>query len=325
VQRAAHAKVEPLHGRRLVEVERLVSDLHEALPGAEVTRVVAGTCLVNSLVDAVPASVIGRSDVQDADIDRVLAARIAVGVGDRIQIVSPRQRLTPLGPLPVRLQLEIARIVAPVPGGEGGTVTLPLGSAQRLLWGEGVVEALELRDSPGPWQVGDRAERALVSAGHEVRVTSLEELHRPLLLALTLERFLIFTAVGLMLVVASLNLLCNVAMVAAEKRQDMAVLASLGMAPGSLRRVFLTLGFGIGLTGTLLGTAAGVLISFVLDATQALPLPRGVFVVSSVPFRAQPEAVISVLVLALVLTIVASWLPARAVSKREPAEGLRYE
>jgi lipoprotein-releasing system permease protein len=325
VRRAAHARVEPVRGRRLAEDEKLVSVLHEAMPGVEVTRVVGGTCLVTSLVDAVPASVAGRSDVDDAVLDRVLAARLAAGVGERVQIVSPRQRMTPLGPLPVRRDVEIAQIVAPVPGHEGGTITLPLATAQRLLWGEAAVGALELRHVPDPWQLGDQVRQILAREGFEVRVQSLDELHRPLLLALSLERIMIFAAVGLMLVVAALNLLCNVAMIAAEKRQDLAVLSSLGMSPRSLKRVFLTLGFGIGALGAVLGAAAGVVLSFVLDATQALPLPRGVFVVSSVPFRAQPEAVVSVLAIALVLTMVASWLPARVASRREPAEGLRYE
>ncbi|MBW2427280.1 MAG: hypothetical protein JRG86_23770, partial [Deltaproteobacteria bacterium] len=62
-----------------------------------------------------------------------------------------------------------------------------------------------------------------------------------------------------------------------------------------------------------------------LDATGALPLPRGVFVVSSVPFRVEPMMVLLVVSVALALSVFASWLPSRMVARREPAEGLRYE
>ena len=71
--------------------------------------------------------------------------------------------------------------------------------------------------------------------------------------------------------------------------------------PRSQRRLFLLLGLGIGLVGSLIGAVLGTAISLVLDATGALPLPRGVFFVSSVPFRLQPLTVVVVMAAALLL------------------------
>jgi lipoprotein-releasing system permease protein len=282
-------------------------------------------CLVSTLSDAVPASVIGRSDALQVMVDRVLAARLGVGIGDQVQVISPRQRLTPMGPLPVRTTAEIADVKPPEPGDESGTVVLPLETAQQLLWGREVVEAIELRDPVDPWTLGERIRRVLGERGHEVSVMGLEELHRPLLLALALERVMIFLAVSLMLVVAALNLLCNVAMVAAEKRVDLAVLAGIGLPPRALRRLFLMLGVGIGMVGSLAGAALGVGVAVALDRTGALPLPRGVFATSSVPFRVDPTMVALVMAISLVLAITASWFPSRMIARRDPAEGLRYE
>jgi lipoprotein-releasing system permease protein len=230
-----------------------------------------------------------------------------------------------MGPVPVRARFEVAAVVDPEPGHESGGVRLPLDQAQRLFWGEPVVEALEVRDPADPWGVGERARGAVGDNVQALRVEELEELHRPLLLALTLERTMIFVAVGLMLVVAALNLLCNVAMVAAEKRTDLAVLAGLGLGPRSIRRLFMLLGLGVGAVGSFVGAVVGVSLAVVLDQTQALPLPRGVFIASSVPFRVQPVAVAVVVGAALMLAAVASWLPARVVARREPSAGLRYE
>ncbi len=327
VLRSAHARLSPASGRRLAEVERLASLLQERLGAVEIVEIVRGTCLVASATDAVPASVVGRSDIRHTALDRVLAARTGTGVGDSLDVISPRQRLTPMGPLPVRARFAVAEILRAVPPGEeAGAVLLPLADAQRLLWGGPVVEAVELRDSSGPWRLGARVERTLTAAGIDgVRVEGLEELHRPLLLALALERALIFLAVGLMLVVAALNLLCNVAMVAAEKRADLAVLAGLGMPPAALRRLFLLLGLGIGLAGSVVGAVLGSGLATVLDRTGALPLPRGVFELISVPFHVEPGTVAAVMVLALGLAALASWLPARLVARREPVEGLRHE
>jgi lipoprotein-releasing system permease protein len=325
VIKATHATVTPEGSRRLEDPTKLVSVLQEKLGRKEMVQVVRGTCLVSSLTDAVPASVVGRSDAFEVAVDRILAARLGIGVGDEVQVISPRQRLTPMGPLPVRVRATVADVHASEPGAEAGSVRLPLELAQRLLWGSAVVEAIELRDPEDPWRLGVRVREALADESGALRVRSLEELHRPLFLALALERIMIFVAVGLMLVVAALNLLCNVAMVAAEKRKDLAVLAGIGLPPRALRRLFLLLGVGVGLFGSAAGAMLGVATSVILDRTQALPLPRGVFVVSSVPFQVNPATVALVMVVALALATAASWLPSRMVARREPAEGLRYE
>jgi len=325
VERAAHARIEPNKGRTLADPGQLASVLQRSLAGVELVQVVSGTCLVSSYSDAVPASVIGRSDTAGAAMDQILAARAGVGVGDGVQVISPRQRLTPMGPLPVRLPVKILKIGPSEPGAESGALRLPLEQAQRLLWGQPVVDAIELRDPTDPWQLGSRVREVLVAEDLEARVQGLEQLHRPLLIALALERAMIFVAVGLMLVVAALNLLCNVAMVAAEKRTDLAVLAGLGLPPSAQRRLFLLLGLGIGVVGSVTGAVLGAGISMLLDATGAVPLPRGVFAVSAVPFKVEPVSVAVVVASALLIAAGASWLPSRLVARREPAEGLRYE
>ena len=325
VARAAHARVVPLEGRQLVDPSELASVLQVEFPQVEMVHIVRGTCLVSSNTDAVPASVVCRSDALEVSVDRLLAARLAVGRSDEVQVISPRHRLTPMGPLPLRVRTEIARVHIPEPGADTASVRLPLEVAQRLLWGGPVVEAIELRDVADPWRLGARVRAVLGDRGAPVRVDGLEELHRPLLLALALEKMVIFLAVGLMLVVAALNLVCNVAMVAAEKRIDLAVLAGIGLSPRALRRLFLLLGVGIGMVGSLVGAGLGIGIALLLDSTGALHLPRGVFVVSSVPFRVDPATVTMVMVVALAFAAAASWLPSRMIARREPAEGLRFE
>ncbi len=325
VAHAAHSEVVPAVGRRIEDPEKLASLLQAALGDVEIVEVVRGTCLVSSDTDAVPASVVGRSDTQWVTADRILARRLGIGSGDRLEVISARQRLTPMGPLPVRIRTEVTRVSTPEPGVESGAVMLPLDQAQRLLWGEPVIQAIELRDSADPWTLGDRVRRVLDDNGVAADVAGLEELHRPLLTALALEKVMIFVAVGLMLVVAALNLLCNVAMVAAEKRKDLAVMAGLGFTPRSLRRLFLVLGLAIGLIGSVSGAVFGSGLALLLDRTGALELPRGVFMVTSVPFSVDPITVGMVVAVALGLAALAAWLPARMVARREPAEGLRYE
>lgn len=324
VERSTHAQVRPASGRVLNGADQLASLLHDSLPDVEIVRSVRGNCLIASTVDAVPALLVGRSDVESVVADQMLAARLGIGAAGAVDIISPRRRLTPLGPVPVRARVDIKEVGVAEPGAEGGVLKVPLEVAQRILWGSNEVEALDLKDPSNPWGLGAEVRRVL--DGREgVDVLGMDELNRSLLLALSLERILIFIAVGLILFVAALNLLCNVAMVAAEKRRDLAVLTSLGLEPVRVRRLFLLLGLGIGAAGAFGGAAVGVATAWILDVTGALPLPAGLFVVSSVPFTIDPTMVARVVGLALILSAVASWLPSRIVARREPAEGLRYE
>lgn len=324
VARAAHARISPVSGRVLENPGELASVLHEALPEVKIVEVVRGNCLVSSSTDAVPASVIGRSDIHSAGVDPVLAARLGIGAGSKIDVISSRQRLTPMGPLPIRIRLMVSKIAAAEPGAEAGILRLPLKEAQRILWGKAEVEALQIRDSKDPWGLGSRL-RGVLQARNDLDISDLRQLNTSLLLALSMEKILIFIAVGLILVVAALNLLCNVAMVAAEKRRDLAVLAGLGLESIRLRRLFLLLGIGIGSMAAFLGAGAGVLVSWALDRSGALPLPRGIFVVSSVPFTINPSMVLTVIAAALLLSAAASWAASRPLARREAAEGLRYE
>ncbi len=104
-EHASHAEVRPASGRRLDNPEELASLLQASLGEVEIVQVVRGTCLVSSDTDAVPASVVGRSDTQWVTADRILARRLGIGSGDRLEVISARQRLTPMGPLPGRVRV----------------------------------------------------------------------------------------------------------------------------------------------------------------------------------------------------------------------------
>jgi putative ABC transport system permease protein len=103
------------------------------------------------------------------------------------------------------------------------------------------------------------------------------------------------------------------------------LLTALGLRPADVSRLFVTLGLGVGALGGVLGALAGSGLAVLLDRTRALPLPRGVFVVSHVPFRVTAAALVVVLAVSLGSALLASLAPARAAARRDILEGLRYE
>lgn len=317
-----HAELRPRSGAALPDGEWLEA-LRRNHPELEVRALSLGTVWCASDEGAVPAHLEAVDTVSRVEINRVLAARLGVGVDSTMTLVSPRLVLTPLGPLPVRRQVTIAAVRELQPGDERATVVVPPALAT-VLTGAARPSAVQLRviDATKAWNVASSVQGEVPG---NVEVVSFSELNRPLLAALALERVMIGFGVALVIVVAALNLLCNLALLAAEKRFDVALLGALGLTPARVHRLFMVLGLGVGVLGGVVGTLVGWLTAALLDRFHVLPLPRGVFIVSHVPFRVAPEAVVIVLGISLLAATVASLAPARAAARRSVLEGLRYE
>jgi lipoprotein-releasing system permease protein len=159
--------------------------------------------------------------------------------------------------------------------------------------------------------------------GPAYRVETWRELNAPLSFALRLEKAVIFATVALVIVVAALNIVSNIALTVVEKKRDLGVLTSLGAGPGSLARIYLTLGAAIGVIGTFLGVAVGVTASILLDRYRVVSLPDDVYLLTHVPFAVHPGEVGLVAAFALATAVAASALPARAAARLAPAEAIR--
>jgi lipoprotein-releasing system permease protein len=317
-----HAQLRPRAGRSLPAGD-WIATLRQRHPDLQVRPVTSGAvwCLAGGA--ATPATLEVADGVSRVEINRVLAARLAVGVGSSFTVASPVLALTPLGPMPSQRRLEIGAVREGSHGEDGAVVLVPPALGAGLI-AAGGPQVVELR-SPDPQQAWDVASRVHPDVPDGVEVVSFRDLNRPLLAALQLERAMIGLGVALVIVVAALNLLCNLALLAAEKRADVALLGALGLGRERIRTLFLALGLGVGALGGVLGALGGAAIATVLDRTHALPLPRGVFIVSHVPFRVTPGALALALAVSLAAALLASLAPARAAARRDILEGLRYE
>lgn len=263
-----------------------------------------------------------EDDLPRARLTASLAARTGSGVGDVVRITSSRTRLSPIGPLPVSLLFRVSSVLRSgalekVPDAEVGE------DAARTLSGiASGARSFEARLSD-PAGADEAAGRVSSKLGPGVLVQTWRELNAPLSFALRLEKAVIFATVALVIVVAALNVVSNIALLVVEKKRDLGVFTAMGAAPASLSRIYFALGGAIGSLGTAAGIVVGVGASLLLDRFRAIPLPADVYLLSHVPFAVHPREVALVAFFALATALGAAVLPARAAARLAPGEAVR--
>jgi len=252
-----------------------------------------------------------------------LAKTLGVRVGDRVQLLTPEGTLSPMGMLPRTRSLVVAGIFS--------LGLFEFDTSYGLVTIE-VAERLTNRDEPEliELRVDDiyrapEVARAIMDQTAGVYLTEdWTKLNEALFKALWLEKMAVSITIGLIVLVAALNIVASLILLVMEKHRDIAILKTMGASGRSIMLVFMFQGAIIGIVGTGLGAAAGWIVSTVSDRYQLIRLPFDVYQVSHVPFVVLPLDFMLVVVLAFAVCLVATIYPSRKASKLDPAEALRY-
>jgi len=263
-----------------------------------------------------------RGDEPRIDLTRGFAASLSLGVGELITVVAPRTRLTPFGPVPVMRRYRIARIVVPGDDKETPDAWLAQSEAGNLFGTSGRPTAIEMY---GPPPRAEEVQSALAAQFPRLQFKTWKEINRPLFLALRLEKVVMFATISLIIFVAALNLVSSLSMLILEKRPSVGVLRTLGSTEGNIRSLFMQLGLFIGLSGTLLGNILGLGISWAANRYHLIPLPPDMYVIGYLPFVLDVEDIVGVNVVAVLLSVIATWYPARVASRLDPIAAIKEE
>lgn len=269
----------------------------------------------------------GRPRIWNGDepqiyLTRGYASSLALDLGDWIVVVAPRTRLTPFGPVPVVNRYRVSRIV--IPSGEADLTDawLEADDAARLFGTSGAPTTIEMY---GETERAEELQAALGRQFAQAEFKTWKEINKPLFLALRLEKIVMFATISLIIFVAALNLVSSLSMLILEKRPSVGVLRTLGATEKGIRSLFLQLGLFIGLTGTLLGNILGIGLSWAANRYQLVPLPSDIYFVSYLPFLLDIEDIVGVNIIAIVLSILATWYPARIASRLDPIQAIKEE
>jgi lipoprotein-releasing system permease protein len=196
--------------------------------------------------------------------------------------------------------------------------------AQKLFGLGDIVSVLEFKldDLNRAYEVGQDLQERI---GRGYQATTWMDQNKALFRALRLERVVTFITIGLIVLVAALNILISLIMMVMEKTKDIAVLMSMGARRAQIRRIFIAQGVLIGVIGTLLGLVLGYFGSWAGGHYKLVSLSAEVYSIDYVPFAARAIDGVVVAIVAVVISFVATIYPSYAASRILPAEALRYE
>ena len=254
-----------------------------------------------------------------------LAKSLGVFVGDTILVTSPQGYVTPFEVVP---KFRHFRVVGVFDSGfydfDATWAFTNLGAAQRLFDLAEVVSVIEFRVDD-IYQAQPIAEAIRRAAGPGFETTTWMEQNRSIFSALRLERLVTILTIGLIVMVAALNIFITLAMMVMEKNRDIGVLMSMGARQRQVWAIFTLHGLLIGAIGTSVGLALGYGISWLGERFKLIPLQADIYALSFVPFHARPLDGVWIALAALAISFLATLYPAFAAARLNPTEILRYE
>jgi lipoprotein-releasing system permease protein len=258
-------------------------------------------------------------------IGKELATVLGVYVGDTLLVTSPQGYLTPIEVVP---KFRHFRVVGVFDSGfydfDATWAFTNLAAAQRLFDLADVVSVIEFKIDD-IYKAPEVAQDIRRTAGKGFDTTTWIEQNHSLFSALRLERLVTILTIGLIVVVAALNIFIALVMMVMEKNRDIAVLMSMGARQRQVWAVFTLHGIAIGGLGTVLGLILGYGISWLGNTYKVIPLQADVYALSSVPFHAHPLDGVWIAAAAITISFLATLYPSLAAARLNPVEILRYE
>ncbi|MCN4145108.1 MAG: lipoprotein-releasing ABC transporter permease subunit [Thiohalomonas sp.] len=266
-------------------------------------------------------------------LGRYLARSIGAVVGSKVTMVTPSANVTPAGIMP---RLKRFTVVGIFEVGhnqyDSNMALIHIRDAQILFKMKGLVTGIRLKldalyDAP-------RISREIESniEGYH-RVIDWTQHHANLFRAINIEKTMMLIILSLIIAVAAFNIVSTLVIVVNDKQADIAILRTLGASPGMIMRIFISQGMVIGIVGTLLGVATGILtaqnIDILVPALESLLgikfLAADIYLISDLPSEMRWSDVLVTGTISFSLTVLATIYPAWRASRVQPAEALRYE
>ena len=317
----------------LIEKRLLVSSSH----GAE-GAMVRGIIKEDILKKKVMRDGFSRIDMEQFEGDVVvlgykLAQKLGVYINDEVTLISPNGKITAFGTVP---RIKSYKVIGMFNMGmyeyDANYVFMPLAAAQKYF---GLADAASVIDVTLRDDKALPKMRAIIekSVSLDAFVYDWKQTNAAFFNAIDVERNVMFLILTLIILVAAFNIITGLIMLVKDKSRDVAVLRTMGATKAMIVRIFFIDGAFIGVVGTSIGVALGLLFccnienirQFLQNISGRELFSSEIYFLSQLPAKVDSSEVLLVVGITLFLSFLATLYPAYRASKLDPAEALRYE
>ncbi len=265
-------------------------------------------------------------------LGKQLAINLGVVVGDSINLMSSAFISTPMGGLPMQESFEIVAVFS---SGfyefDQGVVFLNLNDS--LSFFDKTEKDLNLEIKLDDPLKADFYKKKIEMINENYYVYSWTDLNKSFFAALKLERNIMFIILTLIIIVAAFNIISGLTILIKNKTKEIAIFKTLGLSNQSITKSFFLTGFTIGFLASIAGVIFGVIFSFYIEdirffisSTFNLEIfPEDIYYLDKLPSEINPISILIIFLFSIIVTAVASFFPAKAVSKMDTIKALKYE
>jgi len=254
-----------------------------------------------------------------------LAKNLGVEIEDDVTMITPEERITPMGNMPRAKRFKVVGFFeSGLMGYDELLSYIDIEVAQKVYRIENRISGLAIRINNG--EDADLLKKKLVKKiSFPYIISSWIEQNKNLFAVFHLEKLGLAIILTLIILIASFNIISSLIMLVIEKSKDIAILKAMGATNQSIRNIFIIQGSIIGFAGTLIGEVLGITLCWIIASFDIIDIPAGVYVGNRIPMHIEIWQVLLIAVVSFLICFSVTVLPSHKAAKLDPIENIRNE